>query len=183
MSEGCHTVGPIAYSPSSSFIVFPGDDGSPDVLEVPQTPHRPSAFLLNLPTTAVSMHRAAGTTEADTPCGVSGDVPTANIQHAELSREPERPAGRKIFSRIIGFFSPALRRLSIREEESGANAPATYENPAAVAPETCRAMPQQRHVIARQHPRTIGGVDESGFPSRRTSVESVVPGCSLFRMG
>ncbi|KAI6097276.1 WD40-repeat-containing domain protein [Pisolithus croceorrhizus] len=147
MSEGCHTMGPIAYSPSSSFIVFPGDDGSPDVLEVPQTPHLSSTFLLNLPTTAVFMHHAAGATETEPLCGVSGDVPTANTQHAELSGEPGRPPGRKIFSRIIGFFSPALRRLSIREEESGANAPATYENPAAVAPGTCRGMPQQSHML------------------------------------
>ncbi|KAI5998220.1 WD40-repeat-containing domain protein [Pisolithus albus] len=49
MPESYRTMGPIGYSPGSSFIVFPSDDGSPDTWQVPQTPHDSAIYVLDQP--------------------------------------------------------------------------------------------------------------------------------------
>ncbi|KAI6031152.1 WD40-repeat-containing domain protein [Pisolithus microcarpus] len=138
MSENHHTMGPITYTPGGSFIVCPSDDGSPDTWQVPQTPHHPSTFLLDLPVTTVSMHCPAGVTESDALGGTSGDIPATSGQHAQ----PEGPPGRNTRSKTKLIFSRIMRLLPTRRKKSG-EITARCENPVAVAPETRRGEPNR----------------------------------------
>ncbi|KAI6031008.1 hypothetical protein EDC04DRAFT_2710170 [Pisolithus marmoratus] len=161
MPESHRTMGPITYSPGGSFIVCPGDDGSLDVWEVPQTPHHSSRSLLDLPANVVSTHRTVGATESDAFWGASGDLPVTNTQDAQRPRKPEDSPGRNTPSNTRGFFSRIVQRLSVRGNESTVKC----KNPVVVAPGTHGRMPQSTHA-----PTT---------PSRRSSGGSVIPGRSL----
>ncbi|KAI6104547.1 WD40-repeat-containing domain protein [Pisolithus croceorrhizus] len=133
MPESHRTMGPIAYSPGSSFIVFPNDNGSPDTWQVPQTSHHDSTFLLDLPATTVSMHHTAGVMESDAFGGTSADIPAMSAQRAQHQGPPVRNTQ----SKIKAFFSRILRRLSAHRKESGEVA-TRCEHPVAVAPGTRR---------------------------------------------
>ncbi|KAI5982607.1 hypothetical protein EDC04DRAFT_2842083 [Pisolithus marmoratus] len=167
MSESHRTMGPITYSPSSNFIVCPGDDGSPDIWDVPQ----------KMPATAASMHYTAGATESDAFWSISGDpqAPVMSTQHAQHPRKPDSPLGLNTSCKAKGFFSRILERLSVRGRESGAIPPTECGNLANVAPETRRGMPRSRRTTATQHPRTPGITNDVSDESE----VSVVPGCSL----
>ncbi|KAI5994964.1 hypothetical protein EDC04DRAFT_2803402 [Pisolithus marmoratus] len=166
MPESRRTMGPITYSPDGSFIVCPGDDGSPDVWEVPQ-----------LPANAVSTHRAVGATESDAFGGTSADLPVTNTQNAQHLRKPEGHPGQNTPSNTSGFFSRILQRLSVRGEESAVKC----KNPIVVAPGTHRGALQSTHVTTtlRNPDMTDGANYESGVPSPRASVESVIPSRAL----
>ncbi|KAI6097280.1 hypothetical protein EDD16DRAFT_1669254 [Pisolithus croceorrhizus] len=169
MPESHRTMGPIAYSPGSSFIACPGDDGYPDTWEVPQTPHHSSTFLLDFPATAVTMNPTAGITESDTFWGTSGNAPGMSAQHAQPQGLPVRNTQsrtRVFFSRIL-----RLRWLSARGEESGEIA-TRCGNPVAAAP---GVGARSRHVSATRDPTTLN--------ITRGTDESVIPGCSLCCMG
>ncbi|KAI6101502.1 WD40-repeat-containing domain protein [Pisolithus croceorrhizus] len=168
---GSHrTMGPIAYSPGGSFIVFPNDDGSPDTWQVPQMPHHSSTYLLDLPVTAVPMHHTPGVGGSDGFWGVSGDAPATDAQHAQLQGASTRNTKSK-----TGVLIPrVLRRLPIRRKAPEAIATAKYKNPVVVAPTGTRTgMRQSRYVTATEHLNTMDmdGVasEESEVLSRRAS--------------
>lgn len=181
MSESYTTRGPITYSPGGRFIICPGDDGSPDIWEVPEMPDHSSTFLLDLPAAGVSMRHTTGAAESDTFWGVSGDVPVTNTHQVQRPRELEGPPGQNTPSRTKRLFTKALQRLSARGKESEGIAMAKYKNPVVVAPGTRRSVPPRRHVSVTQDFRTSGipdsVSDESEVTPRRTSNESMVPGC------
>ncbi|KAI6031030.1 hypothetical protein EDC04DRAFT_2710444, partial [Pisolithus marmoratus] len=132
------------------------------------------------------MHRTARAAESDPFWGISDDIPATNTQRVRRPGRPEDLPGRYTPSNTRGFFSRTLHKLSIRGKKSDAIATAKYKNPVVVATGTSREMPQRRHVAVTQYPRTPditdGVSDESETPSRRPSLESNVPGCSLCRM-
>ncbi|KAI6136050.1 WD40-repeat-containing domain protein [Pisolithus sp. B1] len=128
MLESHRTNGPIAYSPGSSFIVFPSDNGSPDTWQVPETSHHDSTFLLDLPATAISTHPAAGAAESNAFWGVSSDFPAANTQRTRRPRGPEGTPRRNTPLKTRGFFLRTLRRVFVRGGESSAIAAAKYKN-------------------------------------------------------
>lgn len=181
MSESYTTRGPITYSPGGRFIICPGDDSSPDIWEVPEMPDHSSTFLLDLPAAGVSMRHTTGAAESDTFWGVSGDVPVTNTHQVQRPRELEGPAGQNTQSRTKRFFTKTLQRLSARGKESEGIAMAKYKNPVVVAPGTRRSVPPRRHVSVTQDFRTSAipdsVSDESEVTPRRTSNESMVPGC------
>ncbi|KAI6031028.1 hypothetical protein EDC04DRAFT_2710414 [Pisolithus marmoratus] len=180
MPESHRTMGPMTYSPSSNFIVCPGDDGSPDTWDVPQAPYD-STFIVNMPATAASTHHTAGATESNVFRSLSGDpqAPVMSTHHAQHLRKPDSPPVLNTPSKTKGFFFRILQRLSARGRESGEIPTTECGIPANVAPETRRGMPRSRRTTATQHPRPpeiIDGVSDE-------SEVSVVPGCSLCRRG
>lgn len=187
VTETYRTGGPITYSPGGTFIVCPGDDGFPDIWTVPQTPHYSSTSALDLPATAVFMHRATRAAESDTFWIVSGDDPVTNTLHSQRPRKPGGPSGRNIASRPRALFSKTLQRLFAREKESDVIAPAKYKNPVVVASGTRRGMPQTRQATDMLDSRSLdildGVSDESEVPPGLMSAEPRILGCSMCRIG
>ncbi|KAI6031136.1 hypothetical protein PISMIDRAFT_442276 [Pisolithus microcarpus 441] len=180
MSESHRTVGPIAYSPGSSFIVFPSDDGSPDTWQVPQTPHDSSIYVLDLPATTAHI---PGVTGSNDFLGVSGDPPVTSTQRAQRARKSEGPPGQKTPFKLKGLFSRALPKITVRRKTSEAVATAKYKNPVVVAAGSRRETSRSRYETAAQHLSTqdftdgISEESESEAPPQRTSMETSDPGC------
>lgn len=187
MTETHRTGGPITYSPGGTFIVCPGSDGFPDTWTVPQTPCYSSTSVLDLPATAVSMHRTTGAAESDTFWIVSGDNPVTNTPHLQRPKKPGDPPGQNIASRPKAFVSKALQRLFSREKESNVIALAKYKNPVVVASGTRRGVPQTGQVTDMLDSRSLdildGVSDESEVPPGFMSTEPRVLGCSMCRIG
>ncbi|KAI6124233.1 hypothetical protein EV401DRAFT_1942915, partial [Pisolithus croceorrhizus] len=111
------------------------------------------------------MHHTAGVMESDAFGGTSADIPAMSAQRAQHQGPPVRNTQ----SKIKAFFSRILRRLSAHRKESGEVA-TRCEHPVAVAPGTRRGSGALD---------VASGVnEESDVLSRRTSIESAVPGCS-----
>lgn len=175
MPESYRTMGPIGYSPGSSFIVFPSDDGFPDTWQVPQTPHDSAIYVLDLPATTAHI---PGVTGSDDFLGVSGDPSVTSTRRTQLAKKSESSPGQNTPSKLRGLFSRALPKITVRRKRSEAVATAKYKNPVVVADVTRRGMSRTtQHVSTSDIMDGISEESDSEVPPQRTSIESNDPGC------